>query len=272
MVRSHGKVLALTGPGGNQVSVDQRGTAQKPSRIPVRTLALATLLTCLTAQILSQLDGAPSTPGGGPWGVVLGQSMWNAAQVGLLLVLLCLWCVRRRVWVAVAGVATLAGAPFSIYAVSPGAWGFTVILLATCALALTREVPDLGVSIVDAPAGDTRVLAKFEFLALACNLFCSMYNFVNTDGVWPLPWAGIFQSISAFTGFTPDLPTIARSLYAFGLEGVSLPSYIKVGRPVNNLGALIFSLIWTVLPFLYVVYFAAMAKMAKNTPGTRLQQ
>lgn len=241
-----------------------------PSRVPVRKLALFTGLTCVIAQLLPQILGGTGDAHGGPLGVVLGQTLWNAAQVGLLLLLLCLWRLDRHWRSVVLTIATLACLPFALYALSPGGWAFTMLLLTTCAFALARGTPDLGVTVVDASRG-TPLVAKFEFLAFVCNLLCSMYNFAASRTFWPY-WASIFEAISKFVGFTPDLETIARGMYTLGLDGVSLPSYIEPGSPASNLGAVVFFLIWTVLPFLYVIYFAVLAKLAKNSPGTRLQQ
>jgi hypothetical protein len=242
-----------------------------PARVPVRKLALAVAITCTFAQLLSQIGGEVGDAHGGPPGVVVGQALWNGAQVGLLVLLLSLWCVRRRWWVAALAVATLGCLPFAIYAISPGGWAFTALLLTTCAVVGIRDVPDLDVAIVDAPARGTPLLAKVEFLALVCNLLCSMYNFDPSWDLWPY-WNSIFAGVADLTGFTPDLTAIAQGMYGLGLDGVSLPSYIKVGAPLNNLGSVVFAVIWTVLPFLYVLYFAGLAKEARYSPGTRIQR
>jgi hypothetical protein len=60
-------------------------------------------------------------------------------------------------------------------------------------------------------------------------------------------------------------------MVTLGLGGVRLPPYI-LSAPDNPLATLVFALIWTVLPVLYVLYFAACAKLAKHSPGARLQQ
>lgn len=94
----------------------------EPTRIPVGTLALVTGFAGIAAQILSRIGGGDGSAAIGPAGIVLGQTVWNAAQVGLLLLLLCLWCGYRRWWTVALAVATLAGLPFSSYALSPGVW------------------------------------------------------------------------------------------------------------------------------------------------------
>lgn len=255
--------------------------ADAPSRIPVRKLALLTGLTCLVAQVLTQAGGGSGDAEHGPLAVVLGQALWNAAQVGFLMLLLCLWRADRRWWLIAIVFMTLASLPFAIYALSPGAWALTALLLATCALPWVRAVPDLDVVIADSPARGPARLATLEFLAFTCNLLCSMYNFNASRTVWPY-WAGIFLSTGAFLGLTSEpaaIPSetaaIVQDMYTLGFDGVSMPSFVRVGGGLggsSSLGAVIFALIWTILPFLYVLYFAVLAKLAKNSYGTRLQQ
>jgi len=244
--------------------------AHGPTIVRIRGLAFLAAAAALAAQLLSHVGAAADAPTA-PLGVVLGQALWNAAQVGGLLLLLGLWCVHRRGWVLALAAATLAGLPFAIYAVGPGAWAFTALLLAACALTWTRDFPDLGVAVVDAPARAPPLLAKFELLALACNLLCSIYNFHQSWGLWP-HWDALFARTADLVGFTPDVTAMARALYGLGLPGFGLPAYIPVGEPWNNLGVLAFTLIWTVLPFLYVLYFGLIALQAEHTPGRRIQQ
>lgn len=246
-------------------AADAPAHGDAPRRVPVRGLALVTALACLVAHGLALAGGGASGAGGGPLGVVVGQAVWNAAQVGLLVLLLCLWQAPRGGWTLVLAIGSAACLPIAIYVTSPGAWLLTLILLAACALAWVRRIPDLAVSIVEAPARGTPTLAKVEFLAFACNLFSSMYNYQVGRG-----WSAVYDRTAALLGFTPAPATIARDLYTLGLSGVSLPPYILTA-PDNPLGSLVFLLLWTVLPFLYVLYFAACAMLAKNTKGTRVQ-
>src|SRR5262249_5988907 len=155
------------------------------------------------------------------------QALWNAAQVGFLLLILCLWCVDRRWWVSAMALATLVCSPFGIYALSPGGCAVTALLLVTCARSWARGVRETGISIVDAPARGTPSLAKFEFLAFVCNLLCSMYNYSVNPNVWP-HWGHVFWSLAHLIGFTPNLAMIDHAMYTLGLRGVSLPLYIQV--------------------------------------------
>lgn len=242
------------------------------SRVPVRTLALASGVMGIVAQglALTGLDAAGAHVA--PLGTLIGQQLWNAAQVGLLLLLLCLWFVHRRWWVIALSVAAIACLPFAIYVLSPGAWALTAVLVVTSAAALIVRVPDLAVTIVDVPARGAPLFARFEFLAFVCMLLCSMYNYQVSGGFWP-HWITIYENIDALLGSTPNVPAIAEGMYTLGLEGLTLPAYIEVGDTAKgNLGAVVFLLIWTVLPFLYVLYFSVLAKLAKDSPGTRVQQ
>ena len=239
-------------------------------RVRLGRLALATSLTCLLAHALSHIESAPAGPNGGPLSVVLGQAVWNAAQVGLLLLLLTLWRLAPRAWVAMLGLATLLCLPFAVYAISPGAWAFTILLLATCATAWAARLPDLQLAIVDAQARGTPTLAKVEFVAVACNLFSSMYNFGISRATWP-HWASVFEKTTAAIGYAPRPEAIARGMYTLGLGGVSMPPYIA-SMHSSAVGSMVFVLIWTVLPCLYALYFLALYLLAKNSYGTRVQQ
>ena len=232
----------------------------------IRKLALATAVACVAAQTLSHTTGA-SDGHNAPVALVLGQAVWNAAQVGLLLLLLCMSRVDRR-WLLI-GIAALGCLPFAIYAISPGAWVLAALLLATCVIAWLRDPPDLEVAVIDALSG-TPTIAKFEFLAFIANLFCSMYNFMASKGMFPW-WATIFNDVGNLIGFNPGIHTLSRAMFTLGLD-VPMPGFIKMGSTTSSLGALVFLLIWTVLPFIYVLYFAALAKIAEHSPGTRAQQ
>ena len=247
-------------------------TRSNVSRIPVRKLALATALTCIVAQAVSQMGGdLGGHARNGPLGVVLGQTIWNAAQVGLLLLLLCLWRVDRH-WGSIAlTIGALVCLPFGIYALSPGGWLLTGLLLVTCVLTWVRNAPDLGVTIVEAPARGVATIAKFEFIAFLCNFLSTLYNYSVTRRIWPY-WSNIYSQVSSLTGFTPNLATIDRVMYTLGIPGVEVPVYIKTGNDPNSVGAALFLLIWTVLPTLYILYLAALAKLAKGTPLAKLQQ
>jgi len=249
----------------------ERGVSHAPFRFPVRKLALVTGLACIVAHVLAQLGGSGGDAHAGPLGVVLGQSLWNAAQVGLLLLLLGLWRADRGWWVAALALATLLCLPFAVYVVSPGAFALTALLLAACGVAWARRAPDLDVSLVDAPSRGTPMLAKLELLGLACYLLSSMYNYNASRDCWPY-WSSIYAGVAGLTGFTANSTEIANALYSAGLPGVTMPAWVTVGRSGNNLGAFLFVLIWTVLPVLYILYFAACAKLASKTPWTRVQQ
>lgn len=242
-----------------------------PSLVPVRPLVGATALTAIVAQLLSQMTGYNLAEHDGPLGIVIGQAIWNAAQVGHLLLLLCLWRVSRDGWVVALTVATVLCLPFALYAISPGGVAFTVLLLATCALAYVRRAPDMSVVISDAPARGTPALAKFELLAFVCTLLCSLYNF-NLSAGYPPYWASGFRYISDALGLPADHTVTAEAMYTLGLSGATLPAFINIGSKVSSFGAAVFATIWAVLPFAYVVYFAILAKLARYSPGTRVQQ
>lgn len=236
--------------------------AAAPWRIPVQGIAVASGLGCFAALVLSHASGGAPDARFAPWALVLGQALWNATQVGLLAILLVLWLTHRRWWVAALGITCLACLPIAIYAVSPGAWALAALLLATCAVAWLRKTPDVDFTVADATR-DTPLLARFEFLACVCTLLSATYNYGANILFWVL---------EKFIRFPLSPAQAARGLYGLGLPGVSLPAYIKIGPQFMNLGGVLFALVWTVLPFLYVLYFAALAQQAKGMRGERLQR
>lgn len=235
---------------------------------------MATAVTALAAQILSQLGGATGADSGSLF-VVIAQSLWNAAQVGTLILLLCLWRLDRQWWLIVLAGATVACLPIAIYVFSPGALAFLALLLVTCAVAWRSRVGTFNVTLVDAPASGTPMLAKFETLAFVCSLFCSMYNYNESGAYWP-HWARIATAVTAATGITSEPAELTRALFTVGFSGVAVPASVPLERAVatigGGVGVLTYVLIWTVLPFLYVLYFAACARMAATSPGMRIQQ
>lgn len=195
----------------------------QPSLIPIRQLALVAALTCAAAQALSRLAGGSELAHNGPIAAVIGQALWNAAQVGLLLLLLCMWRAERRWWMIGLAVGALASLPVATYAISPGALGFTILMLTACAVAWFRPTQDLAVTIVDAPARGAPLLAKVETLAFVCNLLCSMYNYNASKIVWP-HWSSIYERVAHAVGLTASPTEIANAFYTLGIKSVALPA------------------------------------------------
>lgn len=241
----------------------------QPTRVPVRAMAVATAVCAALALALSFVGGVGHS-GSGPAAVVVAQALWNAAQAGGVLLALALWATWHRPADVALGGALVVALPFSIYVTGPGAWGCAVLLLGICLRA--RTAPDLALRMVDAPARGTPLVVKFATLAFVCNLGSSLYNFTSARDYFP-HWERFFIKASAMAGFDADLETIAHFLYTLGIDSVQLPAYIEPGLPIaNGFGVLVFICIWTVLPALYILYFAALAKSAKDTPGAWLQR
>lgn len=247
------------------------------SPIRPRLLALLTLSGCAVALILSALgDSLGSFDAGGwyragNWSMVLAQALWNGTQVGLLALLLCLWLANRG-WYRIALMLTAAALlPFAIYLGSPGAWAMTGHLAITCLSVLLRGPEAVTFTIADPVRRRSGALCSLELLALICNLLCSMYNFTPSQNLVPY-WASIFSAVESITGFAAGQAVIAETLYSAGLGGVEMPSAITIGVQANALGALIYVGIWSILPFVYALYFGALAMLARHSPGTGVQR
>lgn len=241
---------------------------------PLKQLAAITAATSVLAQLLSRLGNGASIEGASIH-IVIGQSLWNAAQVGTLVILLALWRLAPGWRSGLLAGATVACLPVAIYAISPGAFAFTELSLLTCWLAGTVTVSNFRIRILDAPVRGTPMLFKFETLAFGCSLLCSMYNYNYSGDYWP-HWAGIYRSVGATIGLTMVPAELTRGLFTLGLADVHVPSFVPLERDAATIGGsagvLAYTLIWTMLPFLYVLYFAVCAKLAEKSPGTRIQQ
>lgn len=241
---------------------------------PLKQVAAITAATGALAQLLSR-TGSSLASAGAPVHIVIGQSLWNATQVGTLIILFGLWRLAPGWRSGLLAGATAACLPVAIYVVSPGAVAFCELTLLTCWLACTVTVSNFRIRILDAPAQGTPLVFKFESLAFVCCLFCSMYNY-NYSGDWWPHWASIYKSVGNAVGLTTGPADLARDLYTLGLADVQVPSFIPLQRDAATIGGsagtLVYTLIWTVLPFLYVLYFAVCAKLAERSPATRIQQ
>ncbi|MBM4370720.1 MAG: hypothetical protein FJ098_03655, partial [Deltaproteobacteria bacterium] len=218
---------------------------EAPPRRRIRGLAVATAVLCIAGHLARGIGGSGVTPGEGPVGQVVAQALWNAAQVGQLLLILSLWSVRRGWLIGLLALATVGLLPFSSYLIGPGGHASTALMLVTCALALRRGRPELEVRITDPVPGRSSGF-RFEALAFLCNLLCSLYNYNASWLCWP-HWDSLFRRAEGALHITAEPSDVAARLYSMGLPGVELPAYVPSATG-STLGALIFALIWTVLP------------------------
>lgn len=243
----------------------------RPIRLPIRLLATATLGLCAAAALITALaeDTVPS--GVDPLGLIIGQNLYNAAQVGHLLLLGALAFVHRRWWLAPLAALTLLGLPFAVYLISPIGWPFAGLVALTALLALRRAPPAVDVGWT--PVGDRGLrdgVVAFELVGLLCYAGSTLYNHNASRNCWPY-WDGMFRGLADALAFETPAADIARALYTLGLESVTVPPYVPLARG-SNVGFIVFVLVWTVLPALYVLYFAMLYRGAREAPGTRIQQ
>ena len=210
---------------------------------PLKQIAAITAATGILAQLLSR-TGSSVAFDGGPIHVAIGQSLWNATQVGTLLILFGLWRLSPGWRSGLLAGATAACLPIAIYAVSPGAVAFCELTLLTCWLAWTVTILNFRIRILDTPAQGTPMLFKFESLALVCTLLCSMYNY-NYSGDWWPHWASIYKSVGASIGLTTTPADLSRGHVTMGLADVQVPSFVPLQRDATTIGGSAGALVYT---------------------------
>ena len=97
-----------------------------------------------------------------------------------------------------------------------------------------------------------------------------MYNFRSAHQCWPY-WDGIYYRVAGVIGLTTESQIIAEKMFTLGLKDILMPAYIPNAND-NAIGNIAFILIWTVLPYMYIVYFTILYVYSKKTPGAKIQQ
>ena len=216
-----------------------------------------------------------------PSELLLAQSLWNAAQVGFLFVFSCLVAAHRDHccvgWFWCSSILVL---PFSVYVTSPPARAFGAIaLVSTLWLACSDPVVRVRIMVTPARPGVSSAafrVGTFEFLAFLCNLLCSLYNFRAEARLhlWP-EWSKVYHDVGHSIGMDADPNEFLRAMYVMGLSPRSAPAFIPLAGAVGHLSnvgtphCLVFLLVWSVLPFLYVAYFGLMFWIAGTSQMSR---
>lgn len=237
--------------------------------LPLRALAAATLAICALAALVTAL-AAPPAPDQHPLDLALGQSLYNAAQIGHLLLVLALTLAHRSAKTLTLAALSLAALPFAHYLIAPGGHLYAALITLTALATLTRARAPLTLAYAPlAGRGLRDGIIALELIALLCNLGSSLYNHNNSQSCWPY-WDTHLHRLGDHLGLTATLEDTVRPFYTLGLD-LELPPHVPIGWGDNTLGAIVFLTIWAVLPTLYVLYFVILALGARGTPGARIQ-
>lgn len=175
--------------------------------------------------------------------------------------------------------------PFTTYAVSPAGQVFHLTCVATSALALflvqRKEVPGFVMDITpERPnqrdiehARDPIVCSvRVDLLALVCNSLSWIYNFHIPHPLLDLE--KIFTWLGQAFGVNDDTTELMHWFFTLGFRGVEVPAYIPASlhKHGQGFGAVVFTVLWLVIPVCYVLYFVVLSKTGKGSPCIWIQQ
>jgi len=277
----------------------------------VVALSATSLLVAVLFRPVLAFDEPPSGNIDAPWCLVVGQQLYNAAQVGQLFLAasLCLdrgtrarkpidtpaedeetqedsgqadgsrrlpQCFNRVVLLV-----TLLMLPTSVYAVSPGGQAFHALCLLTSARVLRGRPLRVCVDVADAAVGgDAQALGAsrsrrwaVSFRVEALALICNSLSCVyNFQSALFPQWEVVWSSLEAWFGIPSDSRRLTTPLFMLGLFDDATPPYVPNGDPSNGVATVIFVLVWSVAPSFYALYFLVLSKAGGVSPGSRAQR
>ena len=232
-----------------------------------------------------------------PTQAVVAQTLWNAAQVVQLLLLLACYGTANvdghELIGPMVGV-KLVLLPFAVYIASPGAKLFAALSIglqvcciwqwrgipATCIVRLTTSSESASDDIesnhrndhisgaVGAAAESTgKVVCRLEWIQLLCNLLCSIYNYNASAKTWP-HWLEKFNRVDEYLygeyGHTKyGALQFHNTWYSLGTSATK-PDHVPNARG-SITGSTLFVVVWSVLPCLYVIYFACIYMLSSSS-------
>lgn len=207
--------------------------------------------------------------------MVISQQLWNAMQILELLLLISIahsYYKRsiRFVLVCILSFVVTCLLPFSHYFTSHGGGMFSCVTLITCIWAIklnSRLVLTIGDKL---PSAGHRMVISEELIAFLCNLGCSLYNHNASRRTWP-HWNKHFFDIDKYFGLVGDGPPGTMLFYTMGMSDVRIPMFVASNGATTS-GSTVFTLIWSVLPFLYVCYFGCLILLSSRSPYKNIQR
>jgi hypothetical protein len=229
-----------------------------------------------------------------PTSLVVAQQLWNASQVfQLFLLLLCEFDFSQqssfssshrrhslRKWILrMTAALSLFVLPFSVYLISPGARIFAFLSILVQSIAIYTSPSKLRISISEKQ--DETILrhentkswklSHEETVACFCNLGSSLYNYAGSIRTWP-HWKRHFYYLDAFFGWPDSGDCTVKSNFNMGIfSNLKMPLYVARATG-STTGAQVFLVVWSILPFLYVLYFLCMFALAPLSPGVKIQR
>lgn len=190
-----------------------------------------------------------------PFSIVLSQTIWNASKVFFYSLLVLKLITNKSIFVKVIFSITIGLLPFSQYLLSPGGFILSVLMLVMFSLELNNRSQIINIEMKEGKKDHRFSIQKFELLGFFCCFFCSLYNAKASALFFPY-WATWINWLNNVLKWPNEASNFVANLYTMGLN-IPIPLSLPHAN-YNGIGLLIFSLIWSVLPFLYVIYFIAL--------------
>jgi hypothetical protein len=204
-----------------------------------------------------------------PLNIMVSQAIWNATKV-FFYILLTLNLVTKKdklskVFVGISIILL----PFSQYLVSPGGVFLTVLIFSLFFYELRNKHRVINITMSEGKISKRFSIKKYETLAFLCCLLCSLYNARASTTCFPY-WGTWFTWLNDLLKWPQEASSFVSGLYTMGLN-IPIPASLPHAN-YNGFGLLSFSLIWSILPFLYVLYFSALYIESKNSPYANTQK
>lgn len=204
-----------------------------------------------------------------PFSIILSQTIWNAVKVFFYGLLVLKLIIDRSRLVKILFLITILLLPFSQYLLSPGGLLLSILMFTLFLIELQNESQIINIDIQEGKKEKHFSFQKFEILGFLCCFLCSLYNAKASEFCFPF-WSDWFSLLNNILHLSKDASTFMTNLYSMGLD-IPIPLSLPHAND-NVVGLLIFSLIWSILPFLYVVYFVALYIESKKSHYEKVQK
>lgn len=204
-----------------------------------------------------------------PISIILSQTVWNGVKVLFYLLLVLRLITNKDTLVKVFICIAIIMLPFSQYLLSPGGLILSVFMFVIFLRELRNPSQVINIEIQEGKKNSRFSIQKFELLGFVCCLLCSLYN-AKASTSCPPYWETLFTWLNSLLEWPKEASSFVAGLYSMGLN-VAVPSSLSHAN-YHGVGLLNFSLIWSVLPFLYVLYFGALYIESKKAPYEKVQK
>lgn len=204
-----------------------------------------------------------------PFSIILSQTIWNSTKVFFYIILVLKLILYRNLFIKITSFISICLLPFSQYLLSPGGLILSILMFFLFLNQLQNKSQIVSIDIKEGTKKSYFSLQKFEILGFFCCFLCSLYNAKASKYCFPF-WQTWFDSLNNTLKWPNEASNFVANLYSMGLH-ISIPTSLPHAN-YNGVGLLVFSSIWSILPFLYVLYFSALYIESKKAPYEKIQK